>query len=98
MVLTGYGTDLAVEAMKLGARDFVDKPIDLKVLLSKVTSIMQKRHPARNSLDRRLDRYLRDPLGLPALSLRHLPLSSAFRRATYAGSSATVWRPPSGPA
>ena len=29
MVITGYGIDLAVEAMKLGARDFVDKPIDL---------------------------------------------------------------------
>jgi len=73
VVITGYGTvDLAVEAMKLGARDFVEKPVDLSVLLSKVTGIMQKRHPARSSLARRLDSYLRGHLGQPALSLRHL--------------------------
>ena len=73
VVITGHGTvDLAVEAMKLGAHDFLEKPVDLGVLVSMVSSIMQERHPARTSLARRLDRYLRINLGEPALSLRHL--------------------------
>lgn len=73
VVITGHATiDLAVEAMKLGARDFLEKPCDLGVLVSKVSSIMQERHPARNSLARRLDRYLLGNLSDPSLSLRHL--------------------------
>lgn len=37
IMVTGYGDiDMAVEAMKLGARDFIQKPVDLKRLLQAV--------------------------------------------------------------
>ena len=73
VVLTGYGTiDLAVDAMKLGARDFVVKPADLVDLVDKVSGIMNQRHPARNTLARRLDRYLRRNLADTSLDLKRI--------------------------
>ena len=73
VVLTGYGTiDLAVAAMKLGARDFVVKPADLLDLVDKVSAIMDQRHPARNTLARRLDRYLRCNLADTSLDLKRI--------------------------
>lgn len=42
MMITAYGTvDTAVRAMKLGADDFVEKPVDLESLLEKIRRIEQ---------------------------------------------------------
>jgi two-component system response regulator FixJ len=44
IVITGHGdVPLAVEAMKLGAVDFLEKPVDEEVLLSSVKSAFERR-------------------------------------------------------
>ena len=44
ILLTGHGTvDKGVEAMKLGAMDFVEKPADFQELLSKIREAKDKR-------------------------------------------------------
>jgi len=44
ILLTGHGTvDKGVEAMKLGATDFVEKPADFKELLEKIKKAKDKR-------------------------------------------------------
>jgi DNA-binding NtrC family response regulator len=55
ILLTGHGTiDKGVEAMKLGAMDFVEKPADFKELLEKIKKakdqrmlLVEKRHEER---------------------------------------------------
>ncbi|RJX35148.1 MAG: response regulator, partial [Desulfurivibrio sp.] len=38
LMLTGHGTvKSGIEAMKLGAEDFLEKPVDMKVLLEKIS-------------------------------------------------------------
>jgi DNA-binding NtrC family response regulator len=44
IILTGHGTVQAgIEAMKEGALDFIEKPVDLSVLLEKIKEAKQKR-------------------------------------------------------
>ena len=44
IILTGHATvKSGVEAMKLGAEDFLEKPVDLKVLLEKIGKAKNKR-------------------------------------------------------
>lgn len=44
IILTGHGTVQAgVEAMKLGAEDFVEKPVDIHVLMEKIKDAREKR-------------------------------------------------------
>ncbi|NIN62588.1 MAG: response regulator, partial [Gammaproteobacteria bacterium] len=44
ILLTGHGTiDKSVEAMKLGAMDFVEKPADFQELLEKIKKAKDKR-------------------------------------------------------
>lgn len=44
ILLTGHGTiDKGVEAIKLGAMDFVEKPADIKELLEKIKKAKDKR-------------------------------------------------------
>ena len=44
ILLTGHGTiDKGVEAMKLGAMDFVEKPADFQELLEKIKKAKDKR-------------------------------------------------------
>ncbi len=63
IIMTGYGTiEAAVEAMKLGAVDFVQKPVFRDELLMRVSSAIERRQLARQVriLERRLD--VTDPL------------------------------------
>jgi len=44
LMLTGHGTiKTSIEAMKLGAEDFLEKPVDMKVLLEKISEAKHKR-------------------------------------------------------
>ena len=44
IILTGHATVKAgIEAMKLGAEDFLEKPVDLNVLLERINEAKQKR-------------------------------------------------------
>ncbi|SHO49134.1 response regulator [Desulfopila aestuarii] len=44
IMLTGHATiESTVEAMKLGAEDFLEKPVDMKELLEKIQEAKQKR-------------------------------------------------------
>lgn len=43
IMLTGHGTiHSGIEAMKLGAEDFLEKPVDLQVLLEKISAAKHK--------------------------------------------------------
>lgn len=47
IVLTGHGsTDLAVTAMKAGARDYVEKPIDVPKFIAVVRNLLERRQPS----------------------------------------------------
>jgi DNA-binding NtrC family response regulator len=57
LLVTGFGTvDTAVEAMKLGAVEYLTKPVDLKLLRSRAASVIEKRTLARKV------RFLQDRL------------------------------------
>ena len=44
LMLTGHGTvKSSIEAMKLGAEDFLEKPVDMNVLLEKIDEAKHKR-------------------------------------------------------
>ena len=44
IMLTGHGTvKSGIEAMKLGAEDFLEKPVDMRVLLEKISEAKHKR-------------------------------------------------------
>ena len=44
LMLTGHGTvKSGIEAMKLGAEDFLEKPVDMKVLMEKISDAKHKR-------------------------------------------------------
>ena len=44
IMLTGHGTvESGVEAMKLGAEDFIEKPVDIRNLMEKIKDAKEKR-------------------------------------------------------
>ena len=50
LVMTGYGdVQMAVKALKLGAVDFIEKPLDRKAFLHKVKSILKQNDFAESS-------------------------------------------------
>ena len=70
VMISGFGTiKEAAEALKLGARDFLEKPLDFDVLLEAVHSIVEKRHPSDYPLAKRLDRYVEAYAAFPDMSL-----------------------------
>jgi DNA-binding NtrC family response regulator len=60
ILLTGYATlDKGIEAMKMGAMDFVEKPADLKVLSEKIKEARaQKMVLAEKKLQEKLKRII----------------------------------------
>ena len=58
IMLTAYGTiDTAVNIMKLGAVDFIQKPIDLKLLIEKITQIEENilLNDAKENIEDKID-------------------------------------------
>ena len=55
IVITGFGDiPMSVKALKLGAADFIEKPLDRKAFLNKVKTILQQNDFADASTDRGL--------------------------------------------
>lgn len=55
LVITGYGDiPMAVRALKLGASDFIEKPLDREGFLSTVESILKRTVPANPLLNKTL--------------------------------------------
>ena len=66
VVITGHGSvEKAVEAMRLGAYDFIEKPIDSAALLKTVAKALEKQR--LSSENRQLRRQLQQRRGLEAL-------------------------------
>jgi two-component system response regulator HydG len=66
IVITGHGTvEKAVEAMRLGAYDFIEKPLDRTALLKTVSKAVEKQHLAEEN--RRLREQLQQQRGEEAL-------------------------------
>ena len=83
VMFSGFGTiKEAVEAMKLGAHDFLEKPINFTVLIDLVRRIAQQREPALHPLARRLDYYLGEHATDPGMCLdtlcQHFHISSSY--------------------
>jgi len=55
VIITGYGTvETAVEAIKLGAYDYIQKPFSLKAIRQVINKIQEKRTILRNAAARQL--------------------------------------------
>ncbi|MYC82543.1 MAG: response regulator, partial [Acidobacteria bacterium] len=72
LMVTGHGTvETAVEAMRLGADDYILKPLDLFELRDRVRQILESRAPGAPGRDPAAPRHSRDPTrnlgGTPAL-------------------------------
>lgn len=70
LVITAHGTvDTAVESMKRGAIDFIQKPFGPDVLLAKVGSTLVRRQPAEPCRKSRTQLIAEDPAMVEVLSL-----------------------------
>lgn len=83
IILTGYGTiDVSVQAMKVGAGDFIEKPVNLARLTAAVRQMIENRHLPPHVLASRLDDFLKDHLSEPSLRLGdlcgHFRISPAY--------------------
>jgi len=73
VLLTGFGTiELAVQAMKQGAQDFLAKPIDLHDFAHTIRRLIGQRNPSSHSLAARLDVYLAAQVSNASLRLSDL--------------------------
>ena len=83
VMLTGYGTvELAVEAMKVGARDFLTKPVKPVEFVRTLRRLLDQRSPLPHVLAGRLDDYTREQASEPTLRLddlcRHFRISERY--------------------
>lgn len=73
MMMTGLGTiELAVEAMKKGADEFVTKPFKLKELTERVDELVEQYMPRSHPLVRQLDRFVEEHSSRPDMNLQVL--------------------------
>ena len=93
IVITAHGSaENAVEALKLGAFDYLTKPVDLKQLRAAVTAALQsQRHPPAAMLDRNADtRHPDDRLNALALSSSPLPPAGVRSLQRIVGSAPSI--------
>src|SRR5205085_2785339 len=95
IVMTGFGTiENAVEAMRLGAFDFVQKPVDVDHLLILLRRCLEHRELLHENL--LLKEEFQQHYGLPAIvagSPRIVEVSSAFKRVAPTDPPARQARP-----
>jgi two-component system response regulator PilR (NtrC family) len=93
IVITAHGSaENAVEALKLGAFDYLTKPVDLKQLRAAVTAALQsQRHPPAALLDRTADaQHPDDKLAAMALSSSPLPPAGVRSLQRIVGSAPSI--------
>ena len=78
VILTGYGTvDSAIEAMNAGAFNFLQKPIDLKVLRATVTSALERQALLLQNVN--LRQQLDEKFGFSNMIGRSKPMTDLFQ-------------------
>ena len=78
VILTGYGTvDSAIEAMNAGAFNFLQKPIDLKVLRATVTSALERQALLLQNVN--LRQQLDEKFGFANMIGRSKPMADLFQ-------------------
>jgi len=78
IILTGYGTvDSAIEAMNAGAFNFLQKPIDLKVLRATVTSALERQALLLQNVN--LRQQLDEKFGFANMIGRSKPMIDLFQ-------------------
>lgn len=81
LMITGYGDiPTAVKAMKAGAVDFIEKPLDKKNLVQKIKSILQKNVSAHADLGTSLTRTEKKILQLVINGMSNKEISSLLHR------------------
>lgn len=64
VMMSGHGTiETAIEATKMGAKDFIEKPISMAKLLQTIEQVLAQHVPAKNSSDNNDLWNTLDPLG-----------------------------------
>lgn len=84
LVMTGYGTiDIAVEAMKMGAYDFLTKPFPVEILLLKIEGVREYKASGKGAgrPDRSGSAFSRIITGSPAMQAA-LEIASSVARTT----------------
>ena len=70
VMISGHGTiPIAVEAIKRGALDFVEKPFRKAEVISLVRDLFESRHPVGQNLVTRLDQFVMDHAAEPGFRL-----------------------------
>jgi len=66
IMMTAFGTiDSAVEAMRLGAFDYVKKPCDISVLMAKINNAYDKKHAMEEKIRKaQIDKIIRHPMAV----------------------------------
>ena len=76
-----------IESTRLGARDFLEKPLDFNALLRLVHGIIEERHPTRHPLAQAMDEFVARNATNPKLSAActaaHFNLSPAYVRKLF---------------
>ena len=74
LILTGFGTvDSAVEAMRQGAKDYIQKPFRREELLDRVRRLIEYRYPeVDHPLGARIDLFLRNHFNEPSLTVNEV--------------------------
>ena len=97
VMISGYGTiAVAVEAIKRGAHDFIEKPFRKSDVVSLVRDLFESHHPTGQNLVTRLDRFVMRPT--PTFVWVMSAFGFGYRLATCQSYSRTTMVKRSGPA
>ena len=70
IILTGYGnSQIAVEAMKNGAKDYFEKPIDYPGLIAMISALLDAKNTQSHITAQRMDQFVKDNIGDADLKL-----------------------------
>ena len=88
--------ELAVKAMKIGARDFLSKPVYEAEVVGAIGRLLDRRRPTQSVLASRLDVFAREHASEPSLSLkelcRHFRISVGYASRLFQGQMGTTFR------